>query len=140
MAYPDYPNVDLLERIPLSAGIVLDVGCGTGALGAAYRRRNPRARLFGIEVDPHAAAAARQRFNDVAITDVETSPLPFDIDGAIDCVIYGDILEHLVNPWAVLRRHTAALSEHGTVLICVPNVRTLEFSASSPTRRLGVST
>jgi 16S rRNA G1207 methylase RsmC len=43
-AYPNQANNDLLERIPLSAGIVLDVGCNTGALGAAYRRLNPRAR------------------------------------------------------------------------------------------------
>ena len=50
--YPDQANHDLLERIPLSAGVVLDVGCHTGALGAAYRRLNPRALLLGIESDP----------------------------------------------------------------------------------------
>ena len=61
--YPDQANHDLLERIPLSAGVVLDVGCHTGALGAAYRRLNPRALLLGIESDPVTAetgdAAAR---------------------------------------------------------------------------------
>ena len=40
----DIPNADLLERIPLSAQVVLDVGCSTGALSAAYRRFSGRRR------------------------------------------------------------------------------------------------
>jgi trans-aconitate methyltransferase len=57
--YPDQPNADLLERIPLDAAVVLDVGCGAGSLGAAYRRLNPRARLLGIDMDPAAAKKPR---------------------------------------------------------------------------------
>src|SRR5689334_1860837 len=71
LPYPDQANTDLLERIPLSARVVLDVGCNTGALGMAYRRLNPRARLLGIEQDPAAADLARQRLDEVAVVDVE---------------------------------------------------------------------
>ena len=102
--YPDNANHDLLERIPLSAGVVLDVGCNTGALGAAYRRFNPRARLLGIEKDPVAAERAAHRLDQVAVVDVEQDPLPFTLDRPIDCIVYGDIIEHLRDPWAVLRR------------------------------------
>jgi SAM-dependent methyltransferase len=126
--YPDHPNIDLLERIPLSAAIVLDVGCGAGSLGAAYRRFNPRARLLGIENDPAAATLAAQRLDEVAEVDVEENPLPFELDRPIDCIIYGDVLEHLRDPWPVLRRHIAALSEDGTILICVPNVEHWSFA------------
>ena len=97
--YPDQPNPDLLERIPLSAGVVLDVGCNTGALGTAYRRLNPRALLLGIESDPAAAGLAAQRLDQVAVVDVEQDPLPFDLDRPIDCIVYGDVLEHLRDPW-----------------------------------------
>src|ERR1700704_3049146 len=69
--YPDQANNDLLERIPLSAGVVLDVGCHTGALGAAYRRLNPRALLLGIESDPVSAETAARRLDQVAVVDVE---------------------------------------------------------------------
>ncbi|HXA23293.1 MAG TPA: methyltransferase domain-containing protein [Acetobacteraceae bacterium] len=126
--YPDHPNTDLLERIPLGAAVVLDVGCGTGPLGAAYRRFNPRARLLGIDSDPAAAALAAQRLDEVAVVDVEENPLPFELDRPIDCIIYGDVLEHLRDPWPVLRRHIAALSEDGTILICVPNVEHWSFA------------
>ena len=126
--YPDHPNTDLLERIPLGAAVVLDVGCGTGPLGAAYRRFNPRARLLGIDSDPAAAALAAQRLDEVAVVDVEENPLPFELDRPIDCIIYGDVLEHLRDPWPVLRHQIAALSEDGTILICVPNVEHWSFA------------
>ena len=54
-SHPEPLNNDLLERIPLSARMVLDVGCNTGALGVQYRRLNPRARLYGIDKDSEAA-------------------------------------------------------------------------------------
>ncbi|MBS0562903.1 MAG: class I SAM-dependent methyltransferase, partial [Proteobacteria bacterium] len=118
----DTPNLDLLARLPLSAGSVLDVGCATGALGRAYRRRNPRARLFGIEIDPQAAALAAGRLDAVALCDVEADPLPFRDAPPFDCIVYGDVLQYLRDPWAALRAHAAALSPRGTMLLCVPNV------------------
>ena len=84
----DLPNADLLVRIPLSARVVLDVGCGTAALAAAYRKRNPRARLLGIDTDPAVAAVAAERLDELATVDVEDDPLPFDVSE-------GDRLHHL---------------------------------------------
>jgi SAM-dependent methyltransferase len=125
--YPDFANPDLLDRIPLTARTVLDVGCATGALGAAYKRLNPRARVLGIELDPKAAELAAERLDGVAVVDVEADPLPFDDLPELDCIVYGDVLEHLREPWAVIRRHIEALSEHGTIVICVPNVENWMF-------------
>ncbi|MGH7041075.1 MAG: methyltransferase domain-containing protein [Acetobacteraceae bacterium] len=129
-AVPQDPvNPDLLDRIPLAARTILDVGCGTGALLAAYRARNPRARLLGIERDPARADIAAGRLDDVAAMDVESDPLPFDSDTSLDCVIYGDVLAHLADPLAVLRAHAAALGPNGTVLVCVANLEHWSFAA-----------
>jgi SAM-dependent methyltransferase len=126
--YPDLANTDLLERIPLTAGVVLDVGCATGALGAAYRRLNPRATLLGIEQDAAAAELASRRLDQVAVVDVEQHPLPLSLDRPIDCIVYGDTLEHLRDPWPVLRRQAEALADDGTILISVPNVQHWSFA------------
>ena len=126
-SYPDRPNAAILDRIPLDARIVLDVGCGSGALGAEYKRRNPNARYLGIERDPEAADIARGRLDEVAVVDVEAEPFPFEASG-VDCIIYGDSLEHLVDPWAVLARHARHLTETGTVLICMPNAEHWSFA------------
>lgn len=125
---PDLPNPDLLSRIPLAARIVLDVGCRRGALGRAYRRLNPRVRLLGIEKDIGAAEEAARHLDDVVAADVEEETLPFEVGAGLDCIVYGDVLEHLRDPWAVLAAHKRALAPDGTMLICVPNVEHWSFA------------
>ena len=126
MPYPDVLNPELVDRIPLSARSVLDVGCGGGALGAEYKRRNPRARYFGIELDPEAARLAATRLDEVARVDVEAEPLPFG-GTVFDCILYGDVLEHLRDPWAVLAAQTRQLSPDGVAVICMPNAEHWSF-------------
>jgi SAM-dependent methyltransferase len=127
--YRDLPNPDLLERLPLTARTVLDVGCGTGSLGALYRRLNPRARLLGIDKELTVAEIAAERLDEVVVGDVEIDPLPFKLDAPLDCIVYGDVLEHLREPWTLLREHGDALSREGTMLICVPNIEHWSFAA-----------
>jgi SAM-dependent methyltransferase len=119
-SYPDALNPDLLERIPLDAAHVLDVGCGAGRLGQEFKRRNPKATVFGVESHPEAAAVARGRLDRVVVTDIEANPFPFG-DTRFDCIVYGDVLEHLRDPWRLLALHAERLNEHGVVVICMPN-------------------
>lgn len=114
---PPSPDPELLRRIPLSARTILGVGCGTGALMAAYQLMNPTVRLLGTGADPAAAQGA-----DAAARAVEAGPLPVDLDDGIDCIIYDGILERLLDPWGLLRRHARALSPDGMMLIRVPNM------------------
>ena len=125
----DLPNPDLLSRIPWTARTVLDVGCNRGALGAAYRRFNPRVRLLGIDKSVEAAEQAAMHYDDVVAGDVEEDPLPFNLPDGLDCVVYGDVLEHLSDPWELVRRHADALTPDGVMLICVPNVEHWSFAA-----------
>jgi SAM-dependent methyltransferase len=112
---------DLLSQIPLAANTILDVGCGNGALAAACRAMNPRVRLLGVETDPVEAALAAAHMDQVATEDPELNPLPFEVPDGIDCILYNGILEHLRDPWALIRMHADALSPDGVMLICVPN-------------------
>ena len=120
-------NPDIIARIPLDARLVLDVGCGAGALGEAFRRRNPATRLVGIERDPRLAAQARGRMDEVLQLDLDREDPPL-APGTVDALVYGDVLEHLADPWAVLRRHLPLLSEDGVLVACVPNVEHWSFA------------
>lgn len=121
-------NPDLLARIPLDARLILDVGCGAGGLGAAFRRRNPATRLIGIEPDPALAAHAARHYDEVHGTDIETTAPPV-AQGSLDAMIFGDVLEHLRDPWAVLRRDAVLLAPEGVLLVCVPNIEHWSFVA-----------
>ncbi len=121
-AYPDFANPELLAAIPLDARTVIDIGCSGGALGAAYLRLNPAARVLGIDTDEAALAIARTRLTEVARCDIQAEDLPFDLSGGVDVLVYGDVLEHLADPWAVLARHVRHLNPGGAVVVCFPNV------------------
>ena len=126
--YPDYANPELLDKIPLSARTVLDVGCAQGALGEAYLRRNPNARMLGVDTDEEAVGHAAARLSEAVCADVEVTPMPFSVPDGIDCIVYGDVLEHLREPWSVLAAHVEHLAPDGTVLICMPNVEHWRFA------------
>ncbi len=126
---PMTPVVDLLQRIPLSARVVLDIGCGRGDLLGTYRRMNPTARLLGVEPDPAAASVARTRLTEVAVADPAIDPLPFDVPDGIDCIVYGAALQQVTEPFGMLRRHAGLLSSDGMMLICVPNIEHWSFVA-----------
>jgi methionine biosynthesis protein MetW len=117
----DRPEVQAL--VPRGARRVLDLGCAAGALGAGLTRRG--AEVVGIELDPHYASVAAGRLARVVNADVEQALARDDL-GRFDCVVAADVLEHLVDPWAALRRAAALLEPGGTVVISLPNVRFFE--------------
>ena len=116
--YYDRPRTELLPYIPITCRKILDCGCGYGMLGTALKARAP-CRVIGVERDPLAAAGARKHLDAVFEQDVEQ---PID-ERDFDCIIYADVLEHLVDPWRLVRNHVSLLVPGGQVLMSIPNVR-----------------
>ncbi|MCF8132019.1 MAG: methyltransferase domain-containing protein [Synechococcus sp. Tobar2m-G35] len=121
--YHDRVNPDLLWRIPATARTVLEVGCGSGALGQAFKARQPAVTWVGIEAESSAAARAIGRLDHVLGGDVEDPALALPPLPPLDCLIYGDVLEHLRDPWACLQRQATWLADDGLLLACIPNVQ-----------------
>ena len=111
---------DIQALVPAGAKRVLDLGCASGALGAALRTRG--AEVVGIEHDSSYAADAAARLDRVITADLESFDGWGEL-GSFDVVIAGDVLEHLRDPWGVLRRAAALLPAGGTAIVSLPNVR-----------------
>src|SRR5579862_210369 len=101
----DQHNPDLLALMPADARRVIDVGCSVGALAQAYRVLNPHCDYVGIEIEPNYAAQAARFCTSVITGDVEKTDDPrFEGLFPSDCWVFGDSLEHLRDPWLLLRR------------------------------------
>jgi predicted TPR repeat methyltransferase len=111
----------------------MEVGCGAGGTGELLKKMGVSQRT-GIEVNADAARLARPHYTRMIVGDVERLDLSFIPPGSLDCILYPDVLEHLWNPWLVLRRHLALLRAEGFVAASIPNiqyyraVRSLVFS------------
>ncbi|MCB9369045.1 MAG: glycosyltransferase [Calditrichaeota bacterium] len=124
---PDYyyanARRNLAERVPKDAREVLDVGCGNGATGKLIQQLTG-ARVTGIEIHPEVAKVARQVLADVHVLDVEADELPFS-QKQFDCILCGDVLEHLIDPWKALQKLVSHLKPTGCLIVSLPNVRNL---------------
>ena len=115
------PRPEIRRLVPAHAQAVLDVGCGAGELGATLKREGATL-VVGVEADPDAAAAAQRVLDRVHVGDIETLDLPYDAE-TFDCIILADLLEHLRDPWTLLKRLTPMLAAHGRLIASLPNVR-----------------
>lgn len=118
--YYEHPRVDFLTWVSPKGTRALDIGCGAGAFGATLRQQG-FTYLVGVEIEPEAAARARQTY-DLILEMPIVDALP-QIGDTYDLIICADVLEHLTDPWSVsadLRR----LAHRDTLLaVSVPNIR-----------------
>jgi len=119
--YFQFPRPDLIALIPQGARRILDVGCGAGRMGEALKAARD-CTVVGIEADPEVAKEAEQRLDAVIVGDVESDGLELG-EEPFDCIVFGDVLEHLRDPKAAMDRLMPALAPDGTVVLSVPNVR-----------------
>ena len=113
---------DVQRHVPRDARRILDLGCSTGALGAALKARQDVV-VVGVEPSVPDAAEAARRLDRVAVLGVEaflTKGTP--PEAPFDCLVAADVLEHLVDPWSVLAASTDLLAPGGTAVVSLPNV------------------
>ncbi len=97
---------------------LLDVGAADGILSRALTQAGWR--VTGIESDPALAEAGRAHCERMLMTDLDRE-LP-DLDEPFDAIVYGDVLEHLVDPLRTVTGLNRWLAPGGRVVISVPNV------------------
>lgn len=124
-AYYSSVNRDLMAMIPPDAGRVLEIGCGTGAMASQYRRINPKCEYVGVEMDVDAAAEAvcNPDLSFVHQDRIENVLNYLADEDRFDVLVFGDVMEHLEHPDAVLLQAVHYLQPGGSIVACVPNVQ-----------------
>lgn len=112
---------DMVAYVPAKVSRVLEVGCGFGNFGAAIKQEQ-HAEVWGVEYMPAAAEAAAAVLDRVLSGSIEEA-LPQLPDGYFDCIVCNDVLEHLVDPWAVLSRLKEKCTPDAILVASIPNIR-----------------
>jgi 2-polyprenyl-3-methyl-5-hydroxy-6-metoxy-1,4-benzoquinol methylase len=111
---------ELVAALPRPIGRVLDVGCGEGQVGRALRAEGAE-WLSGIEIVEAAADVAREAYDEVLVGPVED--MLAGATGPFDTFCCYDVLEHLADPYAVLRALRSMAAPGARLHVSVPNAR-----------------
>ena len=119
--YYDSDRSEMLRYVPASARRTLEFGCGTGRFSQLLRQTRCT-ESWGVEIHTEAAAEAGTKLDKVITCDAAAAlnEIP---DGYFDCILFFDVLEHLIDPYSVLASVKTKLAENGVMVASIPNVR-----------------
>lgn len=115
-------NQGVLRRAPSGGARVLDVGCGSGLLGAAITARGNE--VWGIDNAEAIAEVAASRLHRFLLADVTSADAVAAALGeeTFDVLVFADVLEHVFDPVGMLSSYRRFLKPGGHVIVSVPNV------------------
>jgi SAM-dependent methyltransferase len=100
---------------------VVDFGCATGSLARTLAARG--CSVFGVDINTDALRQAAPFCTATKLADLDTTD-PADVLGEekFEVAVFADVLEHLRDPWHVLRATRDVLADDGFIVVSIPNV------------------
>lgn len=128
--YHSHARPELVQHVPEDARAIIDLGCGDGATLALLRENRPDRYCYGIESDFQAVSRAASRMPEVGVLREDLWEMVCSSTALTkkrgrhwwDCIIMGDILEHMPYPVPFLEMWVGALMDNGTIVMSVPNM------------------
>jgi SAM-dependent methyltransferase len=117
----DSVNPIVFDQIPPSAKRILDIGCGSGALGRAIKS-SIDCEVIGITYSEAEAEIARNHIDKVIVADLNNIDFSTLDLGQIDCIVCSHVLEHLCEPQKLLQKLQLSFGENFQVIVALPNV------------------
>src|SRR5574341_1504091 len=100
----------IFRQIPYGSK-VLEVGCADGRLANILTIKK-KCRVYCVEKDHAMAVIGRSKCEEMLNIDIESTELPYEA-GTFDCIVLGNVLEHMREPAEMLAGLKKYLSEDG---------------------------
>ncbi len=113
---------DIISLIPDGNHRILEVGCGTGNTLIKLRELKKAREIIGIELNYDVVQDNCNQLDAILVGDVEEIEPTFE-ESYFDYIIFADVLEHLVNPAAILERYSLYLKDTGHIIASIPNIK-----------------
>lgn len=118
---------DLLKRFAGSDKAVLEIGCGAGELARVMMREGYK-DIHLVDIDNYLPDDVKGRIS-LSLLDVCFNPLPLG-DSSIDIILAIAIIEHLENPFLIVRESVRVLKKDGVCIIAIPHIFSLRSKFS----------
>ncbi len=111
-----------------SGNRLLEIGFGKGTV--LYNLHEHFDQLYGVELSSLRVQKAQDAFKKTGITNIHLSTgnveegLPFE-DGYFDCIIWADVIEHVIDLWTAMEEVRWLLGPKGRLITSTPNVAKL---------------
>jgi O-antigen biosynthesis protein len=100
---------------------VVDFGCATGYFSQLLTQKG--CSVTGVEINPAAAKIAEQYCEKVIVADLDFISVAEILPSqTFDVAVFGDVLEHVRDPWKILEDVKQILKPSGCVIASIPNV------------------
>ena len=122
----DIPIIDARLRVvtklirDIKPAKVLDLACGRGVLLQHLSSLLPSTTFVGADISPSSLEYVRALGFEAHVADISVG-LPFS-DEQFDCVIFGELIEHLVDPDSALQQISRVLAHGGQLIVTTPNL------------------
>jgi methionine biosynthesis protein MetW len=112
----------MINKVEIGSS-VLDVGCASGDMGE-YLVEHKQCKVTGLDSDDEALTRASSRgcYTRLIKMDFDTADFSELEPSSFDCILMGDVIEHVKDPDGMLREMKKLLSERGEFIISLPNV------------------
>lgn len=113
---------DIISLIPDGDHRVLEIGCGNGNTLITLQKLNKARKIVGVEINYDNLRGNCDQLDVFLVGDVEEIEPTFEED-YFDYIIFGDVLEHLMDPTTVLQRYSSFLKSTGYIIASIPNIK-----------------
>ena len=118
---------EISPLLPSNTNVALEIGCGSGETLNWLKENNFVNHTIGFEINEVAASQARLKCDEVLVGNIEESvSILKKFEKSIDLLLFLDVIEHLNNPWTILKSCQTLLSDQGIIIASIPNVRSVK--------------
>jgi 2-polyprenyl-3-methyl-5-hydroxy-6-metoxy-1,4-benzoquinol methylase len=117
-------RLDLIPFIPAKQNNkILELGAGGGDTLVKIKQLGLASEVVGVELfDMPGSNQNHETIDQLIIGNIEYMDLNLP-ENYFDAIICGDVLEHLIDPWAVVKKVVRYLKKDGVMIVSAPNLR-----------------
>lgn len=116
-------RLELIKLLPKNSEKVLEIGAGACNTLFYLKDHKLAKEVHGVDIVPLPDSFQNHESIDKFYLKNIESP-DFDLNpNYYDCIICGDVLEHLIDPWMAVEKIQKWLKPKGTLIVSIPNFR-----------------